>query len=65
VAFSLGWCYEPRLKGLPQVTIRGLHPLLSQMCCVCEMVRKLRARLEVASSNPHTAHAHISREKIA
>jgi hypothetical protein len=33
------------------------------MCCVGEIVRKLRTRLEVTSSNPRTAHTYILREK--
>jgi hypothetical protein len=37
------------------VNIRGFHHLLSQICYVIEMVRKLYTRLEVACSN-HDMH---------
>jgi hypothetical protein len=59
----MGWCYKLRLKGLPRVSIRGLHHLVSQMCYVGEIVRKLHARLDDTSLNSHTAHAYISREQ--
>jgi hypothetical protein len=43
---------------------KELHPLLTHMCCVGEMIRKLHVRPDIVSLNPHTTHMHILCEKL-